>query len=83
MLLNKHNRRKLTFGIVGNQAVLLLGLLCGATGLLRLWHPLKLSGSLVVRNGLADYSPVFSRYNRGFDHEIYTFWFFDVSPERC
>jgi len=52
---------------------------CGATGLLRLWHPLKLSGSLVVGNGLADYSPVFLRYNMGFDHEIYTFRFFYVS----
>ena len=30
-------------------------------------------------DGRADYSPVFCRYYMGFDYEVYTFWFFNVS----
>jgi hypothetical protein len=44
-----------------------------------LWHLLKLSSCLIVRNGLTYDSPIFRRYNMRFDYEIYAFGFFNVS----
>ncbi len=58
---------------------LLPGFLCGAMSLFGLGHSLKLPGSLVVPNGFANNSPVFHCNNMGFDYEIYSFRFFNIS----
>jgi hypothetical protein len=78
--LNKKYRLLLARSNIDYYILLVLPLFLGDPAIpLRFRNFLEFSCGLIVCDGLADYSPVFVRYNMGLDYKVYTFWFFNVS----